>query len=91
MTIRFSTRVALAAVALATIGCTVGCIFVDGVKTRSISVAEYRDKMAGAWIGQSVGVAYGWPTEFKRSGELFDWDALPIWKPELVNETFNPC
>ena len=89
MTIRFSTRVALAAVALATIGCTVGCIFVDGVKTRSISVAEYRDKMAGAWIGQSVGVAYGWPTEFKRSGELFDWDALPIWKPELVNETFN--
>ena len=65
MIVGVPSRIALAAVALATIGCTVGCIFVDGVKTRSISVAEYRDKMAGAWIGQSVGVAYGWPTEFK--------------------------
>lgn len=89
MTIRFSTRVALAAAALAMLGCTGGCLFVDGVEMRSISVAEYRDKMAGAWIGQSVGVAYGWPTEFKKSGELFDLDALPVWKPELVNETFN--
>ena len=51
MTIRFSTRVALAAAALAMLGCTGGCLFVDGVEMRSISVAEYRDKMAGAWIG----------------------------------------
>ena len=89
MTIRFSTRIALVAAVLATVGCTGGCLFVGGVKTRSISVAEYRDKMAGAWIGQSVGVAYGWPTEFRKNGELFDWDKLPVWKPELINETFS--
>ena len=84
-----SARITLAAAALAMAGCAGDRLFVDGVEMRSISVAEYRDKMAGAWIGQSVGVAYGWPTEFKKSGELFDWDVLPVWKPELVNETFN--
>ena len=89
MTIRFSTRIALVAAVLATVGCTGGCLFVGGEKMRSISVAKYRDKMAGAWIGQSVGVAYGWPTEFRKNGELFDWDKLPVWKPELINETFS--
>ncbi len=64
----------------------VGCA-TDGV--RRISVDEYRDKMKGAWIGQSVGVGYGWPTEFKFSEKLIPEDKMPKWKNELVNETFN--
>lgn len=55
---------------------------------RKISVEEYRDKMAGAWIGQTVGVTYGAPTEFRYEGRLIDWDKLPVWKPELMNEVF---
>lgn len=53
-----------------------------------ISVADYRDKMAGAWIGQTVGVTYGAPTEFKYEAKIIDCDKLPVWKPELMNEVF---
>lgn len=55
---------------------------------RRISVADYRDKMAGAWIGQSVGVAYGEPTEFKRQGELFADGEMPVWTNAFINRTF---
>jgi len=58
-------------------------------KSRVISVAEFRDRMQGAWIGQSVGVSYGWPTEFKGKGTLIDEAKMPVWKPETINETFN--
>ena len=39
-----------------------------GAQERRISLESYRDKAAGAWLGQSIGVAYGWPTEFKYIG-----------------------
>ena len=32
---------------------------------RRLSLADYRDKMRGAWIGQIAGVCFGGPTEFK--------------------------
>ena len=35
---------------------------------RRLSMEDYRDKMAGAWLRQSAGVAYGAPTEFKTIG-----------------------
>ena len=56
---------------------------------RTITVEEFRDRMTGAWLGQSVGVAYGWPTEFKCNGTIIPADKMPVWKPELVNETFS--
>ncbi|MCQ2389414.1 MAG: ADP-ribosylglycohydrolase family protein [Kiritimatiellae bacterium] len=56
---------------------------------RKIYVEEYRDRMAGAWLGQSVGVAYGAPTEFRKKGELVTDDMIPAWKPERVNNTFQ--
>ena len=55
---------------------------------RRLPLAEFRDKMEGAWIGQSVGVAYGCPTEFKHSGELVPDKEMPTWKPEMVNNTY---
>ena len=61
-----------------------------GVERRvSIPRAIYRDKMAGAWLGQSIGVAYGWPTEFRYNGKLVPEEKMPVWKPEMINETFN--
>lgn len=55
---------------------------------RTITVEEFRDRMEGAWLGQSIGVAYGWPTEFKWNGQLIPDDKLPVWKPGTINETF---
>ncbi len=42
----------------------------DGVKlnvknVRKLPVKVYRDKVAGGWLGQIVGVTWGWDTEFK--------------------------
>ena len=54
-----------------------------------LSLDEYRDRMEGAWLGQSVGVAYGWPTEFTCNGCLVPDDKMPVWKPESVNGTFT--
>ncbi|MCP4452686.1 MAG: hypothetical protein GY809_14585, partial [Planctomycetes bacterium] len=31
-------------------------------KVRRISVDDYRDKMAGGWLGQMIGVGWGEPT-----------------------------
>jgi len=58
-------------------------------RERKISVAEFRDRMAGAWIGQSVGVTYGAPTEFKAKGRILEDGELPAWSPEAVNGTFS--
>ena len=60
-----------------------------GQAERRISVADFRDRMVGAWIGQSVGVSYGWPTEFKFCGKLIPPEKMPPkWTPETINETF---
>ncbi|HAK96036.1 MAG TPA: hypothetical protein DCM87_13850 [Planctomycetes bacterium] len=55
---------------------------------RTLSVAEYRDKMKAGWIGQMAGVGWGGPTEFKWKGKVIPADAMPAWKPELINQ-FN--
>ena len=57
--------------------------------TRTISIDDFRDRMEGAWIGQSAGVAYGWPTEFRWNGSIVPEEQMPTWKPGLINETFN--
>ena len=38
---------------------------------RTLLRSQYRDKMAGGWIGQMAGVGWGAPTEFKALGEKF--------------------
>ena len=55
---------------------------------RTISAEEFRDRMMGAWLGQSVGVAYGCPTEFSHNGAIIPSDKMPTWKPDMVNNTF---
>jgi len=53
---------------------------------RRLSVADYRDKMAGGWIGQMAGVGWGGPTEFRWRGEIIPADKMPEWKPEMINQ-----
>jgi hypothetical protein len=53
---------------------------------RSITVADYVDKMKAGWIGQMAGVGWGGPTEFKYKGEIIPEDKMPEWKPEKINQ-----
>ena len=55
---------------------------------RRLPVAEYRDKMAAAWVGQMVGVGWGAPTEFRFKSQIIPEDKMPKWKPGMVNQ-FN--
>ncbi|MCL5269893.1 MAG: ADP-ribosylglycohydrolase family protein [bacterium] len=56
---------------------------------RRISVAEYRDKMKGGWIGQIAGVCWGAPTEFKYRDTIMPENALPAWQPRMINNAFG--
>ena len=63
-----------------------------GAAERRISVAEYRDRMQAAWIGQVAGVAWGAPTEFKSNWKIIPANAkyLPkAWRPQMINDAFG--
>ena len=53
---------------------------------RRLPVAEYRDKMKGAWLGQMIGVGWGDTTEGKFNFKIIPEDKMPPWKPEMVNQ-----
>lgn len=56
---------------------------------RELSVAEYRDHMQAGWVGQMAGVALGGPTEFKYKDKIIPAEAMPAWRPELINDSFQ--
>ena len=56
---------------------------------RRLSLDDYRDKMQGGWIGQIAGVCFGAPTEFKWNDKIIPMEALPVWRPEMINNAFN--
>ena len=51
---------------------------------RRIALDEFRDKVRGAWAGKMIGVAEGFPTEFKFRGTLVPDSAMPAWEPDMV-------
>lgn len=55
---------------------------------REISVEELRDRIAGAWAGQMIGVSYGAPTEFKSNGKILEGD-LPPWNDRRVENSIQ--
>jgi hypothetical protein len=57
--------------------------------TRQISLADLRDKVAGGWAGQMIGVSYGAPTEFRYRNEIIPEDKLPEWRPDRINNSLN--
>jgi hypothetical protein len=56
--------------------------------TREISRAELRDRIAGGWAGQMIGVSFGAPTEFKSNGKINEAE-LPPWTPERVSNSLQ--
>lgn len=69
-------------------------------KSFTLSKTELKDKIEGGWAGQTIGVVYGAPTEFKYQGSLIP-DYQPIswgegyvkywWdkKPGLFDDIYN--
>jgi hypothetical protein len=57
--------------------------------TRHISLDDLRDKIAGGWAGQMIGVSYGAPTEFRFRNETIPEDKLPAWTPSRVNNSLG--
>jgi len=54
---------------------------------QKISIATYKDKVAGGWAGKMIGVEYGAPYEFQHDNELYEGD-IP-WNPEMAKESLS--
>ena len=72
------------------------------VKTLKLSDKELLDKIKGGWAGQTIGVVFGAPTEFKFTGAYIqDYQPIPwaegyvkYWwekKPGLFDDIYNDC
>ncbi len=49
---------------------------------RDISLDVLRDKVAGGWAGQMIGVTYGFPTEFRFNDVIIEKEL--DWNPEMI-------
>src|SRR5215203_4922679 len=55
----------------------------------TLTTEVLRDKIKGGWAGQTIGVTFGGPTEFRYRGTLID-DHTPLaWHDRLLAETFE--
>ena len=65
------------------------CAAPEGDEFQEISLADLRDKIAGGWAGQMIGVSYGAPTEFRYREEIIPEDKLPEWTPDRVKNSLR--
>lgn len=57
-------------------------------QTREITLPVLRDKVAGGWAGQMIGVSFGAPTEFRWLEKIIE-GPLPEWTPDKVRNALN--
>ena len=55
---------------------------------RKLTIAEYRDKVHGAWLGQVVGAAYGFPFEGKARNAIQLDHTLKVWDDAIVDDDY---
>jgi len=55
---------------------------VHGQEKLELSLADLEDKIRGGWAGQMVGVAYGYPIEFRSLMKIYEGEIK--WAPEMV-------
>ncbi|MCL4793109.1 MAG: ADP-ribosylglycohydrolase family protein [Bryobacteraceae bacterium] len=68
------------------------CLFVLPLAAQTVKpipVETLRDKIAGGWAGQMIGVSYGAPTEFRYKGRIIPDEELPRWKPGMVANSID--
>jgi hypothetical protein len=56
---------------------------------RQLPRSVYKDKVAGGWLGQMIGVAWGGPTEFRWRAQVIPADQMPDWQPGMINSAYN--
>lgn len=64
-------------------GCSAGKVVqkdqdTQEIQYRTISLEDYKDKVAGGWLGQATGVLFGQDTEFNWVGKIVPFD-LEDW------------
>jgi len=67
------------------------------VEKDSVKSAEYlhiskdvlKDKIRGGWAGQTIGVTYGGPTEFRFKGTMIQDYQNMVWHDHYIKETFD--
>ncbi len=47
------------------------------------------DKIKGGWAGQTIGVTFGWPSEFRYLGAFIGDDETIRWHEDYVNEAMT--
>ncbi|WKZ60940.1 MAG: ADP-ribosylglycohydrolase family protein [Cyclobacteriaceae bacterium] len=54
-----------------------------------ISKATLKDKIRGGWAGQTIGVTFGGPTEFRFKGTMIQDYQNMVWHDHYIKETFE--
>lgn len=58
-------------------------------KLKALTYSALEDKIRGGWVGQMIGVSYGFPTEFAYRERIAPKDELPEWKPAMLAEALT--
>ncbi len=56
---------------------------------RTIPLTVLRDKIAGGWAGQMIGVSYGAPTEFRYRNQIIPRSKVPKWRPDRIANSID--
>ena len=60
-----------------------------GAQTTRLPLETLKDKIAGGWAGQTIGVTFGGPTEFRYNGTMIQpYEPIP-WYDGYLLETFQ--
>ncbi len=89
MQIKITTTILFAGcfLSLVMLGCNSGkSTSEDVLATGSITMSKQvlQDKSKGGWAGQTIGVVYGAPVEFKYNGSLIDEHHIIPWDEHYV-------
>ena len=58
-------------------------------KTVTMTRATLQDKIKGGWAGQTIGCAFGGPTEFKYNGKIIPDETKIVWDDTRVKHYFD--
>lgn len=74
---------------LLTVVALLACAGASGAPSlRQLPLSEFRDKLAGGWAGQMIGVSYGSVYEFRAVGSTYD-GPIREWRPEFVSNALG--
>lgn len=55
----------------------------------TLSQEVLKDKIKGGWAGQTIGVTFGWPSEFQYAGTFIqDYERI-VWREDYINEAMT--